>query len=232
MAWTCTGSTNAELVANLTKHGILKTPRVIQAFNQIDRQYYVQTAPYADSPQRIGYGATISAPHMHAHAVENLEPFLQPGSHVLDIGSGSGYLVAIFHQLVSPSGGTVLGIDHLPELVSQGLSNLSSDPATRDALAPAPASSPPSPCSPLANVLGDGRLGAPQVLVPPTGYSAIHVGAASNEFPERLIDQLATPGRMFVPVGRDWGEQWIWQIDKDRDGKVNKKKLFRVNYIP
>ena len=37
----------------------------------------------------------------HAHAVENLLPFLKPGSRVLDVGSGSGYLVALFHHLVS-----------------------------------------------------------------------------------------------------------------------------------
>jgi len=37
---------------------------------------------------------------------------------------------------------------------------------------------------------------------------------------------------MFVPVGRDWGEQWIWVVDKDFEGKVTKQKLFGVNYIP
>lgn len=42
----------------------------------------------------IGFGATISAPHMHAHACENLLPFLpkqgEQGA-ILDVGSGSGY---------------------------------------------------------------------------------------------------------------------------------------------
>jgi protein-L-isoaspartate O-methyltransferase len=43
----------------------------------------------------IGYNATISAPHMHAYAAENLLPLLPttsaPGGAVLDVGSGSGY---------------------------------------------------------------------------------------------------------------------------------------------
>jgi hypothetical protein len=43
----------------------------------------------------IGFGATISAPHMHAHAAENLLPSLVkadiPGGAILDVGSGSGY---------------------------------------------------------------------------------------------------------------------------------------------
>jgi len=30
----------------------------------VDRGNYVSTAPYLDQPQGIGYGVTISAPHM------------------------------------------------------------------------------------------------------------------------------------------------------------------------
>jgi len=31
---------------------------------QVDRGKYAQSDPYKDAPQGIGYGATISAPHM------------------------------------------------------------------------------------------------------------------------------------------------------------------------
>lgn len=41
--------------------------------------------------RRIGFGATISAPHMHAHAVENLLPLISDTGSILDVGSGSGY---------------------------------------------------------------------------------------------------------------------------------------------
>lgn len=45
--------------------------------------------------RRIGYNATISAPHMHAHAAENLLSSLPAadfkGGAILDVGSGSGY---------------------------------------------------------------------------------------------------------------------------------------------
>lgn len=65
----------------------------------------------------------------HAHALENLLPFLHPGATVLDVGSGSGYLCAVLHHLVSPSQpgapqGNVIGIDHIPELVEWSTSNL------------------------------------------------------------------------------------------------------------
>lgn len=48
--------------------------------------------------------------------------------------------------------------------------------------------------------------------------------------PQALIDQLARPGRMFIPVG-DYSQQ-IWQVDKDAEGNVTQKKLFDVRYVP
>ena len=44
-----------------------------------------------DSPQSIGFGVTISAPHMHAHALQILAGHLREGSTALDVGCGSGY---------------------------------------------------------------------------------------------------------------------------------------------
>lgn len=35
---------------------------------------------------------------------------------------------------------------------------------------------------------------------------------------------------MFIPVGS--ALQAIWQIDKDAEGNVTKKKLFGVSYVP
>lgn len=40
-------------------------------------------------PLPIGLQQTISAPHMHATALELLADNLQPGAHVLDVGSGA-----------------------------------------------------------------------------------------------------------------------------------------------
>lgn len=49
---------------------------------------------------------------------------------MLDVGSGSGYLCAVLHHLVSDSGtseGKVIGIEHIPELVEWSTSNLRRD---------------------------------------------------------------------------------------------------------
>lgn len=72
---------------------------------------------------------------------------------MLDVGSGSGYLVAVLHHLVSsPSGisGRVVGIEHIPELVKFSADNLKKD-GLGDALDD----------SRIEIVEGDGRQGMP-----------------------------------------------------------------------
>ena len=59
---------------------------------------------------------------MHASACESLLPFLKPGSKVLDVGSGSGYLTHVLAELVKP-GGTVIGLEHIQPLVDIGIAN-------------------------------------------------------------------------------------------------------------
>jgi hypothetical protein len=48
----------------------------------VDRGNYAPNLAYEDSPQYLGYEQTISAPHMHAHALELLKDKLIPGATV------------------------------------------------------------------------------------------------------------------------------------------------------
>jgi protein-L-isoaspartate O-methyltransferase len=57
-------------------------------------------------------------------------------------------------------------------------------------------------------------------------YDAIHVGAAAATVPSALIEQLASPGRMFIPVGTLM--QYIEQVDKDVAGNVSTQKVMGV----
>ncbi|KAH6908370.1 Pcmt1-prov protein [Coprinopsis sp. MPI-PUGE-AT-0042] len=216
MAWRCSGKSNAELVGNLKSSGILSSDRVAKAMAQVDRANYVldKRDAYDDSPQSIGHGVTISAPHMHAYAAEHLLPHLRPGARVLDVGSGSGYLVSVLHHLVSP-GGKVVGIDHIPELVDWSVENL-----RKDGLGEVLES------KEIEVVAGDGREGHS----PGGPYDAIHVGAAAPTVPPALLEQLAKGGRMFIPVGTH--SQWIEHVDKDEDGHVTKTRVMGVRYVP
>ncbi|KAL0959762.1 hypothetical protein HGRIS_011452 [Hohenbuehelia grisea] len=219
MAWRCTGNTNAELIANMAANGIISSARVTKAMAKVDRANYVRNklTAYEDSPQTIGHGATISAPHMHAYAAEHLIDFLKPGAKVLDVGSGSGYLSAVLHYLVSDdiTSGKVVGIDHIQELVDYSIENLKKDNLS-DALE----------SKHIEVIVGDGRQGY-SVGGP---YDAIHVGAAAPTLPQALVDQLASPGRMFIPVGS--GVQYILHIDKDEQGNVTQSQVMGVNYVP
>lgn len=60
---------------------------------------------------------------MHAHCLELLADHLQPGAKVLDVGHGTGYLVAAMAKMVTP-GGQVYGVEHIPELVELSRHNL------------------------------------------------------------------------------------------------------------
>ncbi|KAI0941920.1 hypothetical protein AcW1_009725 [Taiwanofungus camphoratus] len=193
----------------------------MQAMSKVDRANYVRYKgdAYEDSPQTIGHGATISAPHMHAHALENLLPFIRPGVRVLDVGSGSGYLCAVLYHLASDptagATGTVVGIEHIPELVEWSMENM-----RRDGLGPA------LDDGHVKMIAGDGRQGFANA----GPYDAIHVGAAAPTLPAALVEQLARPGRMFIPVGTKM--QQIIQVDKDANGNVTEQELFDVMYVP
>lgn len=113
----------------------------------------------------------------------------------------------------SEKNGKVVGIDHISELVDNSVANLRAD-----GLGGALDAHPPL----IEMHAGDGREGWPASAP----YDAIHVGAAAYPVPKPLVEQLASPGRMFIPVGTH--DQRIVVIDKDEKGEVSEKELFGV----
>lgn len=204
-----------------------------------DRKLYCRVSnPYVDRPVRIndqdkfydfnfknfqysiGYSATISAPHMHAHALQLLINNLEPSSKVLDVGSGSGFLTACFFRAMklnsSASTGMVIGIEHHPRLVEFAVENINSDdPQMIES-------------GKLKIIQGDGRLGCSEHAP----YDAIHVGAAAAEIPDKLLEQLKNGGRMICPVGPQGETQQLVQYDKSSEGEITKKVLMAVVYVP
>eukprot|EP00736_Rhodelphis_marinus_P010788 Rmarinus@m.15029 len=218
MAWRSHGRTNLELVQNLKHNGLFQHSRVEDAMLAVDRAKYCPRNPYEDSPQAIGFGQTISAPHMHASTLELLNERLQEGSRALDVGSGSGYLSACMAHMVGPTG-RVFGIEYVPELVALSHQNIKRDPVGSAFVADGR----------LTILHGDGWKGLPDQ----GPFNAIHVGAAAVRIPEALVQQLAPGGRMVIPVGPQGGYQELVQVDRDAvTNEVHTKSLMGVMYVP
>ena len=219
MSWRCSGLTNAALISNLVEASLLTTPRVITAFRQVDRADFLSPLiggnAYEDAPQYIDYGATISAPHMHAMCTETLAPSLVEGAKVLDIGSGSGFLLSVFARLVGASG-SVTGIEHVPELVvrANAVLDRTLPKNLRDV---------------VTNTAGDGRSG-----ITPNSFDAIHVGAAAlRKHLPLYIKALRSGGLLVIPVNQPDGNQELILVKKPSDGSVPyEKAVCGVRYVP
>eukprot|EP01059_Diplonema_ambulator_P028364 TRINITY_DN47147_c0_g1_i1.p1 TRINITY_DN47147_c0_g1~~TRINITY_DN47147_c0_g1_i1.p1 ORF type:complete len:246 (+),score=28.07 TRINITY_DN47147_c0_g1_i1:46-738(+) len=219
MAWRCSGKSNTELVSKLRSSGVIKSRVVEEAMLRVDRKHYVRdtTEAYQDSPQPIGYGVTVSAPHMHGMCLEYMKDYLKPGMKGLDCGSGSGYLSACMKHLVGEDG-LVVGIEYIKELVPWSISN-----CTKDGWGSSISS------STLRLVHGDASHGyhpTPSPLL----FNAIHVGAAAPQIPQPLLDQLASPGILLLPLGTT--SQSLTAVRKSETGRVTIEHLEGVMYVP
>lgn len=226
------------MVENLAKAGIIKSTQVKEALLKVDRNNYSNdSSSYMDAPQAIGMGQTISAPHMHAHALEEVVPALLKASRttpnrklkILDVGCGSGFLTAALGRLVDRNGpilplsGKVFGIEVFPELVEFSRNNVMKQ--DKDLL----------DSGTVDISRGDGWKGKPDEAP----YDAIHVGAAAKSFPTNLMMQLNPEGGvMVIPVGPDGGVQNLYKVERFRDNDdfnehdFNIKALLGVRYVP
>lgn len=190
----------------------------------VDRGWYAKDrgTAYVDAPQSIGSAATISAPHMHAYALELLRDHLRPGARCLDVGSGSGYLTSVMAHMVAAGGtevGKAIGVEHIPELHEASLANVREDPSSRQLLE----------SGRLELLVSDGRLGHESGAP----YDCIHVGAAAAAIPPALTAQLGLGGRLVIPVGAEGATQDLVVVDREaRTGELTRRKVMGVVYVP
>ncbi len=144
-----------------------------------------------DIPLPIGFGQTNSQPMTVRMMLEWLE--VLDGQKVLDVGSGSGWTTALLAHLVGEKG-RVVAVEKIPELVAFGRQNCEGVGINNTVFHEA-----------------GGVPGWPE----DAPYDRILVSAAAQELPSELIDQLASNGKMVIPVGND-----IFVVAKDTKGEV------------
>lgn len=122
-----------------------------------------------------------------------------------DIGSGSGWTTALLAHLVG-SQGYVHAVEKVPELVQFGRENCQKAGIKNATFYQA----------------GD-ELGLPDKAP----FDRILVSAAADKLPGRLLEQLAAPGRLVVPVQND-----VYVVDKNASGRVSKTSHGGFAFVP
>jgi len=186
-------------------------PRVLAAMRRVPRHRFVATTlfrrAYDDSALASMHGQTISQPYMVAVMSQMLG--VEPGDAVLEIGTGTGYQTLILSMLTGPDG-RVISIernDDLAEYARENIAEFGGDNVTVH--------------------VGDGTLGWPE----DAPYHRILVTAAAPDAPRALIDQLAAPGRMIIPVGpRD--AQSLVTIQKRGDETIRRDMSTPCRFVP
>ena len=168
--------------------------RVLDAMRRVPRERFVEPSTadlaYQDIALPIAAGQTISQPTMVAIMVGELE--LRRSDKVLEIGAGSGYQAAILSELAKE----VITLERIPELADSARQTLA-DLGYRN----------------VRVELAGPRLGREE----DAPYNAIVVAAAAPRLPLSLLDQIATGGRLVVPVG-DRHEQTLMTVVKGAEG--------------
>jgi protein-L-isoaspartate(D-aspartate) O-methyltransferase len=181
---------------------------VLHAIAQVPRHLFVPPAlrgsAYEDTSLPIGSGQTISQPSTHARAIQALS--LTGRERVLEVGTGSGYQTALLAMCAS----TVFSVERVSALAE----------GARRALAAARITN-------VSVLTGDGTLGW-RAFAP---YDAILVSAASPDVPLPLIEQLASGGRIAIPLGRR-ETQTLTLVTLDADGTVRRTAVSGATFVP
>jgi len=200
--------TRARMVARLRERGI-GDERVLAAMAAVPRHLFVDSAlasrAYEDSALPIGFSQTISQPFVVARMIELVLRQRIPGK-VLEVGTGCGYQAAVLASIFPE----VYSIERIKALHERSRANLR---ALR-----------------LANLRlahGDGYGG----LEPAAPFHSIIVAAAAPRVPEALARQLASDGRMILPLAQPAGGQRLVLLER-RGRAYQETELDPVHFVP
>jgi len=183
--------------------------KVLGAIRAVPRHVFVPETnrqyAYRDRPLSIGHGQTISQPYMVAFMTELLE--IDPRSKVLEIGTGSGYQVAVLAHL-TPHVYSIEIVEPLHAVTSRVLREQGYDQVTLRA--------------------GDGYYGWAEHAP----FDAIIVTCAAGHLPPPLWEQLKPGGRIVIPIGGPFEVQRLVVLTKRADGTRRSKTIMAVRFVP
>jgi protein-L-isoaspartate(D-aspartate) O-methyltransferase len=196
------------LRARVARGSAVQDPRILSAFEHVPREAFLPpelaARAYEDCALPIGLGQTISQPSMIALMLDALE--CEPRHRVLEVGSGSGYVLALLSHL----GCTVFGVERHVELAARSRETLRSIGV-----------------SDVVVQEGDGALGLPGHAP----YDRILVSAGAGAIPDSLLAELAEGGRLVMPVGGS-ESQILVTCERDDKGTLHYRAGASCVFVP
>ncbi len=191
-----------ELLDSLRKKGFSES--IIDAFNKVKREDFVPEHligyAYEDMALPVMEGSTLSQPSTVAFMLNLLEA--QEGQKILEIGSGSGYVLALLAEMNKT--GKIYGVELLKELAVRSINHLTNKKNVQV-------------------IIRDGSQGLPE-FVP---YDRILVSASCPKVPTNLLQQLKEDGILVAAV-----KQSIFQIKKLPNGETLEKEFPGFAFVP
>jgi len=163
-----------ELLNYLEKQGF--SDKIVNSFNKVKREDFISKefhkSAYENTPLSIGKGQTISQPYTIAFMLTLLE--LKDNLKILEIGSGSGYVLALINEICSSK---LYGIERIKELFDKSFQILNKKEN-------------------IKLFYGDGSKG----LKKEAPFDRILISASCNEIPQKIVNQLSYGGILVAPV--------------------------------
>jgi protein-L-isoaspartate(D-aspartate) O-methyltransferase len=181
---------------------------LLAAFQHVPREAFLPaqlaSRAYEDVALPIGLDQTISQPSMIALMLQALA--CEPRHRVLEVGSGSGYVLALLSHL----GCDVFGVERHAELAARARETLRGI-GLRDVVVQE----------------GDGTRGLPEHAP----YDRILVSAGAPAIPEPLLAELAEGGRLVMPVGGT-ESQILVTCERDDKGSLHYRAGAACIFVP
>ena len=181
-----------ELVNRLKSQGLIDSKGYEQAFLNVPREKFFpkesKDFAFVDLAYSVGENSTISQPTTIATMLSLLE--VMYGDKVLEVGSGSGYVLALLNKITNTK---VYGIE-----INQKLADNSNKI--------------------LAGINIDFEIqcsDAKKGFKKQKNFDRILVSAATKKVPDKLFDQLSKNGLLIAPVGDEVQDLMVFNKNKD-----------------